>query len=142
MAVYATKADVRAVVSEATLTLIADIDGDGVAEDTAIDAALSEASSIADTYISQYLPLPSVPNALKRAVIDIALQLMRTPREQSTEDSRLAYANAMSWLRDISTAKAQLFPNSPTVDPELEPTAPEVVAECREWTRGTGRRLF
>jgi phage gp36-like protein len=101
--------------------------------------ALGEASALADTYLTAYLPITTVPDVLRRAVVDISIHRMRSGRDLSTEDSRRAYDEAIQWLRDVSMGKASLgLPESP----ELSVTAPEFMVQPRLWTRDTGRRVF
>jgi phage gp36-like protein len=133
---YATQTDVVNAIGAKTLILIADDDRDGTADAVVVTKSLDEASSFADSYFPSELPLSTVPDMLRRAVVSIAVELMRLPRDKSTDDSKRAYDIAVKWLTDISKGTASLFP-TPS-DGVVDPGDPELVSEDRMWTRATG----
>lgn len=137
MAVYASQSDIELQIGTKTLASFADDDGNGTTDPTAVSRGLSAASSIADGYIaaSHSLPLTSVPDALRLAVINIYVGQARRDRNQATKDSEAAFESAMKWLKDIAAGTVQLFPPDPTV---IEPGDPEVVSQERAWDRSTG----
>lgn len=148
MAVYATNQDVEAAVGTNVLAVIADHDGDHAYDPDVLNAALFEASSLADTYLDAELPVPvPAPLALKRAVIDIAINYLREGRDLGTEGSRLAYTQAMKWLQAISDGKATLYPTDREPTPAGDqvgyaPGDPETDGLERVWSRSSARRVF
>lgn len=137
---YASQTDVVNTIGAKVLISISDDDRDNVADATVVSKALDDASSMADTYLAAYLPITTVPDMLRRAVVSIAVEFIREPRDKSTEDSRLAFKTAMDWLRDIGKGTAQLFP--PTPGDVIDPGDPELEAEDRQWTRSTAAGAF
>lgn len=103
---YATAADIETRLGADAYLVLADRAGVGAANVDEVDAALVEASSVADSYLARWLPLPSVPKAVARAVIDIAVHELAGDRE--TENQRQRYEDAIAWLRDIAAGKASL----------------------------------
>ena len=143
MAVYATRDDLEAALGTDTLRSIADRDGDGSADDDVCDAALLDASGIADSYIevSYQQPIAVVPTMLKRAVIQIANQLLRVG-DFPNDLAKAGYDEAISWLKDVSTGKA-ILPGQPNVDDgTIDPGDPLIVAGDRVWDRRIATRLF
>jgi phage gp36-like protein len=141
VAVYATQADVELQIGAKVLASFADDDGNGVTDPSAVLRGLSAASSIAEGYFasSNPLPLATVPDALRLAVINVYVGQARRDRNQATKDSELAFESAMKWLRDIAAGTVQLFPPVPDV---VDPGDPEIVAQERAWTRSTGFGVF
>lgn len=137
---YATQSDVEKAIGADRLAEVSDYTSPSTTIDPdVVNRALGEASALADTYLTAFLPITTVPDVLRRAVVDIAVHRMRSGRDLSTEDSRRAYDEAIQWLRDVSCGKASLgLPDSP----ELALTAPEVVSQTRLWTRDIGRGVF
>lgn len=79
--------------------------------------AIDQASNEVDSYIAaRYdLPLPSVPEQLKRNVGDIARYLLY--KDQPSEEVLRRYEMAISWLNKVSIGKAILvFPIKPEGD--------------------------
>jgi len=138
---YATLEDMRFALGADTLRAIADHDGDHVIDEAVVQRALEEASAFADTYLSGEQPIPTpTPPALRRAVVDVAANFLRMARDAGTEDSRLAYANAVSWLKSVSDGKATLKPV--TAEPAVDPGDPESYGIERVWSRESARRVF
>lgn len=140
MSAYVTKAEIERAIGEKTLRVIADDDKDGSADTDVVTGAILEASSIADSYLQDYLPLEAPTDALKSAVIAIAVQKIRLPRDRTTEDSRRAYDAAIQWLRDVAGGKAALGPKPP--EGTYDSDAPEVDAAERIWTRSSASRVL
>lgn len=142
MPVYATIEDVQFALGADTLRAIADHNGDHVVDEGVVQRALEEASDFADTYLTgESVPVP-VPAALRRAVVDIAGNYLRTARDAGTEDSRLAYQSAVSWLKSISDGKATLTPEPPGSPGAVDPGDPESMGIDRVWSRESARRVF
>lgn len=146
MARYAEIADVERAIGVDTLRAIADHNGDGIADNAVIEAALDDASALADTYLDDVQPLPSPPPAaLRRAVITIATHYMRSPRALNTEDSREDYKQTIKWLEAIAAGKATLVPQPDvptTPDAYVDPGDPEADGLGRVWSRESARRVF
>lgn len=140
MTVYATQSDVENAISVAALAMIADHDGNGTTDAAVVGRALSEASSLADGYLTAHLPISPVPDILRRVVVDIAVEHLREAREQSTEDSRRRYEAAMDWLKDVGKGLVTFTPEEPASDPG----DPEVDTDSapRLFTRATGSRFL
>lgn len=85
---------------------LVDRDNDGAADTDAVEAALADASSLCDSYVSRWLPLSEPPKALVTAVLDLAVYQLAGNR--STEDERRRYEDALRWLRDVSVGRATL----------------------------------
>lgn len=75
---------------------------------TAVNDALQDATEEIDTYIAvQYnLPLPNVPNTLKRVACNIAR--FRLYYQQPTEEVRKRYEDEIVYLKRIADKKAVL----------------------------------
>jgi len=126
--VYATAADMEALLGTATYLQAADRDGNGTADADAVTSALEAASSLADTYIAAYLPLATVPTALRNAVIRIAhYDLLGAG---GTEEPRKRRDDALAWLDKVATGIATLI---------VDPAAPESAGAPR---MRSSRRLF
>ena len=105
---YATSTDVQTALGDARYLRLVDRDRSGVAdasEVAAVDSACADASSVADSYIRRYLPLSTIPEALRKAVVDIAIfSLSASP----TAKEQKAYNDSLQWLRDIGKGNAEL----------------------------------
>lgn len=109
MTVYATASDMEDLLGERTYLEAADRDGDGIADSDAVAAALTKASSMADSYLARWLPIDSAddaPEVLKDAVIRIAHYQLTG--QTGNEETRLRYEDAIRWLRDVAAGKASL----------------------------------
>ncbi len=137
---YVTQLEVERAIGEKSLRVISDDDKDGVTDVDVVTGAIDEASSIADSYLADYLPIAAPSGALKVAVTAIAVQNMRLSRDRTTEDSRRAYDAAIQWLRDIASGKAALGPKP--VEGVLDPGSPELEAEDRIWDRCVASRVL
>lgn len=139
---YATQADVVAAISSAELIQIADHDNDGTADTDVVAAALADAESFANSYLTAFLPLTTVPEALRKCVVMIAVHNMRIAKGQATEDSNKAFDQWLDWLKDLSKGTASLAASDAEEEDDIDPGDPEVVAEERVFTRSTVGRLF
>lgn len=116
---YATPSDIESALGTDVYREVSIRDADGVVDSSVVSAAIAAASSLADSYLTKWLPITVVPDALRDAVVAIAVQKLRLPRDMSTEDSRRAYDAAMAWLRDVSKGTASLGLPVPA-DPEAD----------------------
>ena len=145
MSQYATVAETQTAMGSAKLIEIADFDGNGSLDTASVNAALTEASALADTYLGSYLPITVIPAVLKRHVINIGIYLLRVSRDFTTEDSRRAYEDALAWLKDIAKGLASI----PELDSGGSPTGESSTAgrplysgDSREWYSSAAKRLF
>lgn len=78
----------------------------------AIADALAQASSEIDGYIStRYaVPVEPTPRIIQNHCINIAIYLMASTADRMTDIIRERYKDALAWLKDISTGKANLPP--------------------------------
>lgn len=112
---YATKQDIIELHGAEFLFLIArrgddETDLSGPLTNQAIADALSHASSEADAFIAvRYpTPVPSVPPIVRSHVINIACHQLASTHDRMTEIIRQRYEDALRWLRDLSSGRANL----------------------------------
>lgn len=137
---YATQADIQEAIGAQMLITVSDRDGNGTVDAASVTSALAEATSLVDSYLAVYLPLTTVTEAVRRATVDIAIHRLRIGTDSTTEDSRLAYQQAIDWLKLVASGVVTL-PGGPT-DETADPGAPEMEADAKVWTRATGAGLF
>lgn len=141
MAVYATRAQLELAVGTRSLVAIADRDNDGEPDSEVVDAALAQASSVVDSYLTAYLPNVTIVAPLTQATIAIGFELLHSA-DQSTEDSRLGYDRAISWLKDIAKGIATLPGQVAVETSEDAPSEPLVSSGDRMWSRDVARLVF
>jgi phage gp36-like protein len=128
---YATAQQMEGLLGTRAYLEAADRDHDGEADEAAVTAALTKASSLADSYIVRWLPLKvEAPEALVDAVIRIAHYQLTG--ETGNEEVRKRYEDAVSWLRDVAAGKASLG-----IPPEKEAWSgtPQIDAPRRQMSR-------
>ncbi|MFW6087002.1 MAG: phage protein Gp36 family protein [Myxococcota bacterium] len=136
---YATAQEMEGLIGTRAYREAADRDLDGSADSAAVDAALAKASSVADSYITKWLPLPGdPPEALKDAVIRIAHYQLTG--ETGNEETRKRYEDAIQWLRDVAAGKASL--GIPPTPEETSAGAPELSASARQMSRDSLRGVL
>lgn len=138
MTVYATQTDVESAIGVEMLITISDRDHNNVVDAGAVTRALSEASSLMATYLPSD-PDP-IPDVVRRFCVDIAVHRLRIGTDNTTDDSRLAYTQAIAWLERVA-AGAVVVPGTPDPDPGdgvLDPGDPQMEAEDKVWTRSIG----
>ncbi|MGX5053120.1 gp436 family protein [Enterobacter asburiae] len=97
-------------------------------DDARIARHLQSASDRIDSYLgARYtLPLVDVPGALRDYCCDIARYLLTGNEHQCTEEIRLRYEDAVSWLKRVADGKITL--GSAARDGQtVEPSSPDVV---------------
>jgi len=145
---YATQADIVTLYGDDAL-VVADRDGDGLADSAAVARSLSHASAEIDTHIAaRYsLPLPAIPEMLTAWCVDIALYRLALSADVLSEEHRRRYEDALSSLRRVAEGKAALvFPANPDATPEETPedTSPRPIVvggPPRLFTRDTLRDI-
>ncbi|MBR3371175.1 MAG: DUF1320 domain-containing protein [Rhodobacteraceae bacterium] len=116
---YATPADIADIYGPDAL-LVADRDGDGMAETAAVARALTAASEEIDSHIGvRYrLPLPAVPGLLRQLAVDIALYRLAATADVQSEIHRTRYEDARATLKRLAEGKAALvLPPEPQAEP-------------------------
>jgi phage gp36-like protein len=105
---YATTDELLDRIGVDAVAAVADRAADGSMDDEAVSGALDDAGQEIDSYLVQryVLPLASIPGALKRVCIDMAMYHLSGNR--TTEEVEKRYKNAIAWLRDISRGLAGL----------------------------------
>ena len=88
--------------------------GRGEPDDERIAYHLKGASNRIDSYIgARYLlPLTDVPDALRDYCCDIARYLLTGTERPCTEEIRLRYEDAMSWLKMVANGKISIGSNT------------------------------
>jgi len=78
----------------------------------AINDALAQAASEADSYIAQRYatPVASPPRTLELHVMNMAVHHLASTHDRMTEQIRKRYEDALRWLKDVSAGKARLGP--------------------------------
>lgn len=145
---YATKDDIVALYSEDAL-YVADRDGDGVPDETAITRALKLASGEIDSFLGVRfsLPLPETPDLLVQFCVDIAIYRLASSRDVLSDEHRTRYDDAIKHLKEIARGTATL--NLPSEAGEegaetLLPDRPQPIVSGgpeREFTREKMRGL-
>lgn len=107
---------------------VTDRDRSGSADTRAVADALSAASNMADSYIGRFLPLPSVPPALRMAVVNLAI--FELVGAKATETERDRRKHAVEWLQDIAAGRASLFAHDAT-GPDTTSTQTDILVDCR-----------
>lgn len=144
----ATVEDMRLALGEDTLSAIADHSADGEADESVLERALAQASSLVLTYLPEGYAVPTlpapVPDVLVRVTVDIAAMYLRQARDMATDDARAAYIAAIRWLEAVAAGKARIAPAAPVLPGETgyAPSDPEVDGLARVWSRESARRVF
>lgn len=140
---YATATDLSSAIGTPEYLAIADRDRDGAvagADLAAVTAALEDASATADSYLGRYLPISTVPAALRKAVIRLAVYDLAG--NHATDEQRRKHEDALTWLRDIGAGKAKLSQPTEEADPDedldirVDAREPHFGYDERGWERG------
>jgi phage gp36-like protein len=113
MAAYATKTDITDRFGATFLAEIADRDGDGSVDDTSVDKALDDATSLIDSYVSAKFDDPQTisptPSIFIRLCCDIAIYYMaRENRGTLSDEIRQGWEDAVEELEKIRDGKISL----------------------------------
>lgn len=139
---YATATDITDLYGPDAL-VVADRDGDGVADMAAVDRAIASASAEIDAYIAtRYaLPLPSIPAHLVTICIDIAVYRLALSADVLTDEHRRRYDDARAFLKMVSAGSATLQIIA-APDPDGGEADPAAVSGQRPIVAGGPERLF
>lgn len=145
---YATQEDIVTLYSSDAL-FVADRDGDGTPDATAVERALTSASEEIDSYLGvrHALPLSGVPGPLVQLAVDMALYRLASSRDLLSDEHRRRYDDAIKHLVKLAEGKASLNLPGPvdaeTGDASL-PSSPRPVVSTgpeRLFTRETLRGM-
>lgn len=108
---YCTQDDILKMISESELVEItadlgSEVDPDVVAE--AIEKADSEINSYCEGRYRSLLPFDPVPGRIQSLSVDLAIYHLFSRRNQSPEERRQRYDDAIAFLRDVSRGKANI----------------------------------
>ncbi|MDM5141734.1 DUF1320 domain-containing protein [Aeromonas bestiarum] len=119
MAIYATKQDLEDRDGSMLYNLALDRSTDTL-NDTWIDEALATADDEINGYLSRryVLPLPSVPDLLKRQAIVIAFYWLGDRDNQVTDLLQKRYDSAIAKVKEIAAGKLDLGLPTPDQPPE------------------------
>jgi len=129
--VYATLEDMRGLYGEGEVVALSDRAGTGEADEVLLAAALTRASSMADSYLARRYPVPlaAAPPVLVTVVCDIARHLLTGGPTSETDPIEERYKHALAWLSDVASGKADL----PVAAPEGDGTGPAFSSGRRVW---------
>lgn len=111
---YCLEADIAKAIpgGTATLTKLADLDGDGAADTGVVDDAIAYADGLINSYCGTKYTVPvSDVNALtvlKRHAVHLAVYELRRGKGQQAEREKENHDRAIAFLRDISAGRASL----------------------------------
>jgi phage gp36-like protein len=107
---YATTQDIIDRYGKDQLLILADRDGDGIADVEVTDRALADADSEIDLHVGKVydLPLATVPSVLVQVAVDIAIYRMCNNDALVTEEIRTRYKDARGTLRSIAKGETSL----------------------------------
>ncbi len=136
---YATQADITDSYGGDLLLVVADWDNDGVIDAAPVARALAAATALIESFLAVRYPTPltTVPELVRDMCVDIALYKLAGTGVGPTDEMRLRYEDALSLLKRIADAKANLD--------VLQPAEPAgagdvlLVAEERVFTRDSLR---
>lgn len=134
---YATLQDAIDLYGETYVVTSVDRDLNGEIDEDATTEAFANASSKADSYLSEryHVPVSPVPDALKEAVIDLAIYRLSSGPGAGLTDEKTARAKAaLDWLKDIAKGLANLAADSATDDTAAS-DLPRTSYVDREFTR-------
>jgi len=112
MALYCSAESIISRLDDAVLARLTDDSGRGQIDEEIIFAAISDASDMADGFLSSryQIPLETVPGALRVRVEDISVYNLYARRDNVPDHIREMLTHAIGYLRMLSTGEAFLFP--------------------------------
>jgi phage gp36-like protein len=144
MAIYATKQDLETRDGSMLYNFALDRSTDTI-NDTWIDEALATADDEINGYLSRryVLPLPTVPDMLKREAIVIAFYWLADRDNQATNLLQDRYDRAIAKVKEIAAGKVDLGLPTPDQPPEGAVGKVELVQENeRLFTRNSLRGVL
>ncbi len=123
---YITKQSIIDRYGEDLFTQVADLDCDDVADVNPVDSAIADAEACVDSFLgNRYtLPLPgivstidpslnTVPAALIRPTVDIAVYLLTSEHPSLTEERKARWEQAKMWLKKVANEEIALGIETP-----------------------------
>ncbi len=100
---YCTQSDIEKRIGTADLAALADYDGDGSADADVVTAAIGDACSLMDSYLSVRfaVPVSPVPDVLRTRAVNLAVYFLRLGRDSATEDVRRQQEDDIAWLQHV-----------------------------------------
>jgi phage gp36-like protein len=129
---YATLSDIVELHGAEFLLLVAARGADTALSDeattTAITDALAHSSSESDGYLSVRYPTPvtPTPRMLQNATINMSVYHLASTADRMTDIIRERYKDALTWLKDISSGRANLPPPPDGLGGTVQQAAPEI----------------
>ncbi|WP_158780711.1 gp436 family protein [Pantoea sp. BAV 3049] len=124
---YATPDNYKAYFTSRDAVSVTAARGKAEADDDRIAYHLNSASNRIDAWIgARYtLPLRDIPDALRDYCCDIARYLLTGTERTCTEEIRLRYEDAMSWLKQVANGKVSIGSN-PENGGSVDSSSPDV----------------
>lgn len=119
---YCAQSDLENRIDPQLLRSLSDDDGDGLADETVITAAISDADALIDTNLrARYtVPLDPVPDAVRSISAAVATYGLLTRRREIVPVEHLKrYKSAIQLLDQIARGLASLDSGQPSVSPHL-----------------------
>ena len=97
-------------VDEVELISLTDDEDSGDVVSSVVDAAISDADAMIDTYLAgKYsVPISPTPSIVRKLSVDIALYNLFSRRGRVSEATEQRYKDAVSMLRDVSKGSAAI----------------------------------
>lgn len=134
MADYVTRDEIISKMGHAHLTRVADADSDGTADVDPVSQAITDISSLIDSFLSaRYdLPLTTVPAVLGMYATDGVLYRLAETTGVPTKEQRQRYEDMLAWLKMVAKGTADLGLDTP---PESAGSKVRTSTATRQWTR-------
>lgn len=110
MATYASKDDIDRLYGDSLLVRIADLDRDGIPDETLVERGLVAADDLINAYLSTRYTLPLVGTSpvLRDCAVDIAVYKIALERAKRTDEMRIRYDDALALLDKMAAGKIGL----------------------------------
>ncbi len=107
---YCTYSDIDKRIGTEDLAALADYDGDGTPDADVVAAAIDDAASLIDSYLSVRftVPVSPVPDVLRTRAVNLAVYFLRLRRDSATQDARRQYEDDIAWLREVASGAVSL----------------------------------
>jgi len=137
---YCSYSDVERRIGEADLVALADYDGDGSPDPDVVEAAIQDACSLMDSYLSVRfaVPVSPVPDVLRTRAVNLAVYFLRLGRDSATEDARRQYEDDLTWMREVVRGDVSLGIEPSAAEGDR---APGVIYQGRRRLFGRGEPL-
>lgn len=119
---YCTKSDLEKRIDPQLLRALADDDGDGLADEEVVNAAIEDAGEIVDVYLrARYsVPLEPVPEAVRSITAAMAIYFLLTRRREIVpEEHQKRYESAVRLLDHLARGEIALDAGQSSASPHL-----------------------